>query len=98
MGAKGLLSGAGSVITELQVSLFNAIKNKDLSFAQEINDKIFSLAQAFYSPPFLDMHNRMKETLVLLGLMDKAIVRPPLMKLSPEEILKLKKAIEASGI
>jgi len=30
--------------------------------------------------------------------MDKAIVRPPLMKLSPEEILKLKKAIEASGI
>jgi len=98
MGAKGLLSGAGSVITELQVSLFNAIKNKDLSFAQEINDKIFPLAQAFYSPPFLDMHNRMKETLVLLGLMDKAIVRPPLMKLSPEEILKLKKAIEASGI
>jgi len=98
MGAKGLLSGAGSVIAELQVSLFNAIKNKDLSFAQEINDKIFPLAQAFYSPPFLDMHNRMKETLVLLGLMDKAIVRPPLMKLSSEEILKLKKAIEASGI
>ena len=98
MGAKGLLSGAGSVIAHLQVSLFNAIKNKDLSFAQEINNKIFPLAQAFYSPPFLDMHNRMKETLVLLGLMDKAIVRPPLMKLSSEEILNLKKALEASGI
>ena len=40
----------------------------------------------------------MKETLVLLGLMDKAIVRPPLMKLSKIEINKLKYAIQLSGI
>ena len=98
MGANGLLSGAGSVIANLQVLLFNAIKTKDLKKAQEINDKIFPLVQAFYSPPFLDMHNRMKETLVLLGLMDKAIVRPPLMKLSKIEIDKLKHAIQLSGI
>jgi len=98
MGANGLLSGAGSVIANLQVLLFNAIKTKDLKKAQEINDKIFPLVQAFYSPPFLDMHNRMKETLVLLGLMDKAIVRPPLMKLSKIEINKLKYAIQLSGI
>jgi 4-hydroxy-tetrahydrodipicolinate synthase len=98
MGANGLLSGAGSVIADLQVSLFNAVKNKDLSSAQEINNKIFPLVQAFYSPPFLDMHNRMKETLVLMGLMDKAIVRPPLMKLSDAEINALKNAINISGI
>ena len=98
MGANGLLSGAGSVIANLQVLLFNAIKTKDLKKAQEINDKIFPLVQAFYSPPFLDMHNRMKETLVLLGLMEKAIVRPPLMKLSKIEIDKLKRAIQLSGI
>ena len=98
MGANGLLSGAGSVIANLQVLLFNAIKTKDLKKAQEINDKIFPLVQAFYSPPFLDMHNRMKETLVLLGLMDKAVVRPPLMKLSKIEIDKLKHAIQLSGI
>ena len=85
MGAKGLLSGAGSVIASLQVDLFFAIKNKDLVTAQKINEKIYPLVQAFYAPPFLDMHNRMKETLVLLGLMDKAIVRPPLMKLSKKK-------------
>jgi 4-hydroxy-tetrahydrodipicolinate synthase len=98
MGAKGLLSGAGSVIASLQVDLFLAIKNNDLKTAQKINDKIYPLVQAFYSPPFLDMHNRMKETLVLLGLMEKAIVRPPLMKLGFKEITALEKAIMQSGI
>ena len=98
MGAKGLLSGAGSVIASLQVELFNAVKAKNLESAQIINDQIFPLAQAFYSPPFLDMHNRMKEVLVLTGKMEEAIVRPPLMKLSSEEINKLKKAIQLSKI
>ena len=98
MGAKGLLSGAGSVIASLQVELFNAIKVKNLEIAQRINDQMFPLAQAFYSPPFLDMHNRMKEVLVLIGKMEEAIVRPPLMKLSTMEINKLKNAVELSKI
>ena len=98
MGAKGLLSGAGSVIASLQVDLFLAIKNNDLKTAQKINDKMYPLVQAFYSPPFLDMHNRMKETLVLLGLMEKAIVRPPLMKISEKEINNLRKALKQSGL
>ena len=98
MGAKGLLSGAGSVIASLQVELFNAVKVKNLEIAQRINDQMFPLAQAFYSPPFLDMHNRMKEVLVLTGKMEEAIVRPPLMKLSSMEINKLKKAVELSKI
>ena len=98
MGAKGLLSGAGSVIASLQVELFNAVQVKNLEIAQRINDQMFPLAQAFYSPPFLDMHNRMKEVLVLTGKMEEAIVRPPLMKLSSMEINKLKKAVELSKI
>ena len=98
MGARGLLSGAGSVIASLQVELFNAVKVKNLESAQRINDQIFPLTQAFYSPPFLDMHNRMKEVLVITGKMQEAIVRPPLMKLSSMEINKLKKAVELSKI
>jgi 4-hydroxy-tetrahydrodipicolinate synthase len=98
MGAKGLLSGAGSVIASLQVEMFNAVKAKDLQSAQRINDQIFPLTQAFYSPPFLDMHNRMKEVLVLTGKMEEAIVRPPLMKISQKEIFNLKKAIKQSRL
>ena len=94
MGAKGLLSGAGSVIADLQVELFNTIKSNDLSNAKKINDSIFPLVQLFYKQPFLDMHNRMKETLVLLNRMNKAVVRPPLMKLPIEEIESLKAVIK----
>jgi 4-hydroxy-tetrahydrodipicolinate synthase len=98
MGAQGLLSGAGSVIPELQVELFEAVQAKDLARAQQINDRIYPLAQAFYAPPFLDMHNRMKECLRLLGRVDKAVVRPPLCKLDDREILRLQQALEQAGI
>ncbi len=98
MGANGLLSGAGSVIPELQVALFQAVKAGDLPAAQAINDRIYPLAQAFYTPPFLDMHNRMKECLVLLGRLEHAVVRPPLVKLSDDEINRLGQALSAAGL
>ncbi|MGI9333731.1 MAG: hypothetical protein ACR2RL_11325, partial [Gammaproteobacteria bacterium] len=53
---------------------------------------------AFYAPPFLDMHNRMKECLAILGRLDKAVVRPPLMKLATEEIARLRSAVAQSGL
>jgi len=98
MGASGVLSGAGSVIADLQVALFRAIEARDLARAQAINDRIYPLAQAFYAPPFLDMHNRMKEALVLLGRIDEAHVRPPLVKISDAEIERLRQALAAAGV
>ncbi len=98
MGCDGLLSGAGSVIPELQVALFEAVQAKDLATAQAINDRIYPLVQAFYAPPFLDMHNRMKECLVMLGRLDRAVVRPPLMKLGEAELDRLRQALETAGL
>lgn len=98
MGANGLLSGAGSVIADLQVALFRAVKAGNLREAQEINDRIYPVAQAFYAPPFLDMHNRMKEMLVMLGRLSKAYVRPPLLKLSQAELDRLRQAAAEAGL
>ena len=98
MGADGLLSGAGSVLADLQVALFNAVKANDLATAQALNQHYRPVVQAFYSPPFLDMHNRMKECLVLLGRLPNAVVRPPLMKLPAAEIEQLRAALEQAGI
>jgi 4-hydroxy-tetrahydrodipicolinate synthase len=98
MGANGLLSGAGSVVADLQVALFEAIKAKDLATAQKVNDRLYPVQQAFYAPPFLDMHNRMKECLVMLGRLKRAVVRPPLMKLTNAEIARLKAALAAAKI
>ena len=98
MGAQGLLSGAGSVIADLQVALFNAVRDGDSTTAREINARIYPIAQAFYAQPLLDMHNRMKECLVLLGRLDKAVVRPPLMKLTDAEIGRLRRALDDAGL
>ncbi|RZN33598.1 dihydrodipicolinate synthase family protein [Bradyrhizobium sp. Leo121] len=98
MGAKGLLSGAGSVIADLQAALFDAISSDDLATAKAINDRMVPLQQAFYAPPFLDMHNRMKEMLVMLGRLDKAVVRPPLVKLSDQELARLRQAVAEAGL
>jgi 4-hydroxy-tetrahydrodipicolinate synthase len=40
----------------------------------------------------------MKEALVLLGHLDKAVVRPPLMKLANAEIARIEDALEQAGI
>ena len=98
MGANGLLSGAGSVVADMQVALFEAVRGGDLARARHVNDRLYPLQQAFYAPPFLDMHNRMKECLVLLGRQERAVVRPPLVKLPPAEIARLRAALAAARI
>ena len=98
LGGNGLLSGSGSVIADLQLSLFNAVQNNDLKTAKAINDRIYPLAQVFYAEPWVDMHNRMKEALVLLGKLPRAVVRPPLVKVSHEEIQLIKSALIQAGL
>jgi 4-hydroxy-tetrahydrodipicolinate synthase len=39
------------------------------------------------------MHNRMKEALVLLGKLPRAVVRPPLVKISDAEIGRIRDAL-----
>ena len=97
-GCAGLLSGSGSVIADLQVALFRAVQAKDLARAQAINDRIYPTAQCFYAAPGCDMHNRMKEALVLLGRQERAVVRPPLMKLPQAEIEKVARALAEARI
>ncbi len=98
MGCDGLLSGAGSVIADLQVALFRAVQGNNLARARELNARIYPLVQAFYAPPFLDMHNRMKEALVMLGRLERAVVRPPLMKLGEAELARLRAALDEARI
>jgi 4-hydroxy-tetrahydrodipicolinate synthase len=98
LGCNGLLSGSGSVIADLQAQLFRAVQAKDLAEAQRLNDRIYPLASAFYADPWADMHNRMKEALVLLGRLPRAVVRPPLVKLARAEIERIRLALVAAGL
>jgi 4-hydroxy-tetrahydrodipicolinate synthase len=93
LGCNGLLSGSGSVIADLQAQLFHAVQGNDLATAKHLNDRIYPTARVFYAEPWADMHNRMKEALVLLGRLPRAVVRPPLVKISDAEIARIGEAL-----
>ena len=98
LGCNGLLSGSGSVIADLQAALFRAVQANDLAQARRLNDRIYPLARVFYAEPWADMHNRMKEALVLLGRLPRAVVRPPLVKLGRAEIDRIRTALVEAGL
>src|SRR6201997_1973854 len=98
LGCNGLLSGSGSVIPDLQAQLFEAVRADNLAEARRLNERIEPTARVFYADPFVDMHNRMKEALVLLGRLPRAVVRPPLVKLGSAEIARVRQALVESGL
>jgi 4-hydroxy-tetrahydrodipicolinate synthase len=93
LGCNGLLSGSASVIADFQVRLYRAVCGNDLAEARRLNDQIHPTARVFYADPLIDMHNRMKEALVLLGKLPRAVVRPPLVKITDAEIALIKDAL-----
>ncbi len=98
LGCNGLLSGSGSVIADLQAQLFRAVQGNDLAAAQARSTTASNrLARVFYADPFVDMHNRMKEALVLLGKLPRAVVRPPLVKIERAEIARIRAGADRRG-
>ena len=98
MGADGAISGMGSVTADLQADLFDACAKGDVEGARQINDRLAPLVSVFYAPPFVDMHNRMKEALVLLGRIPAAHVRPPLTPVPAAEREAIRRALAAAAL
>ena len=61
--------------------------------ARACSARIWPTIEVFYTEPWVDMHNRMKEALVLLGKLPRAVVRPPLVKISDAEIARIRNAL-----
>ena len=98
LGADGAISGMGSVTADLQAELFATCQKGDLDGARRINDRLEPLVRVFYAPPFVDMHNRMKEALVLLGRIPAAHVRPPLTPIPASERDAIARALKAARL
>ena len=75
-----------------------AIEAKDLGRARAIEERIWPTARMFYKQPGCDMHNRMKEALVILGRLPRAVVRPPLRKLPESEIREIERLLAEARI
>jgi 4-hydroxy-tetrahydrodipicolinate synthase len=98
LGADGILSGHGSMIADLHVEIFKAVKRGDLAGARRVADRMYPVVQVTYAEPFLDGHNRMKEALAILGRIDEAYVRPPLQRISDAEREKIRHVVTEAGL
>jgi 4-hydroxy-tetrahydrodipicolinate synthase len=98
VGADGCISGMGSVAADLQAALFAAVQAGDLVEANRLNERLAPLVAVFYAPPFVDMHNRMKEALAILGRIPAAHVRPPLTPVSEDERHRIRLALREAGL
>ena len=98
LGADGCISGMGSVAADLQAALFAAVTAGDLAQAHVINERLAPLVGVFYASPFVDMHNRMKEALAMLGRIPAAHVRPPLTPVSDDERHRIRLALREAGL
>ena len=98
LGADGAISGMGSVTADLQAELFAACQKGDVDGARRINDRLEPLVRVFYAPPFVDMHNRMKEALVVLGRIPAAHVRPPLTPIPAAEREAIGRALKLARL
>lgn len=98
IGADGILSGHGSIVTALHVALFRAMEAGDLGTARAVSDRLYASTRRIYRDPFLDGHNRMKTTLHLLGEFAHPFPRPPYLPISDEERREISIAAEEAGI
>ena len=98
IGADGILSGHGSVIADLHVKMFDAVKRGDLEEARLVADRMYPIVQVTYAEPFLDAHNRMKEALAILNRIDEVHVRPPLQPITDAEREKIRRAITEADL
>src|SRR5262249_14237835 len=97
-GPRGGFRGGGGDPAHLQADLFAACERGDPDGARRINDRLDPLVRVFYAPPFVDMHNRMKEALAILGRIPAAHVRPPLTPIPEAERQAIRIALAKAGL
>lgn len=94
IGADGAIIGSGSLYPELAIGMFSAIKDNDLAAARQIHQRMQPLTEIMYSEPTCDVYTRIKTAQVMMGRLDNAVVRPPLLPLSEEETERIRKALQ----
>jgi 4-hydroxy-tetrahydrodipicolinate synthase len=98
LGAHGGLIGFGGIALDLQVKMFEAVQQHDYAGAFAIWDRIGPMAKMMWGPPLRDYRPRMKEALVMLGILGCAAVRPPMLPIPDEERETIRRLLQQAGL
>ncbi|HET7027409.1 MAG TPA: dihydrodipicolinate synthase family protein [Candidatus Limnocylindrales bacterium] len=98
LGATGALIGFGAVMTGEQVAMIDAWKAGRIDEAKALGRRVQRLADVVFAPPVGDYRVRLKECLRILGVLDAAHVRRPLLPVSEEERAHLAGVLREVGL
>lgn len=85
LGCSGALMGFGAVMTAEQVAMIEAWKSGKHDDAIDLGRRVQRLADVVFAPPVANYRARLKEVLVMLGVIEAAHVRPPLVAVPTAE-------------
>ena len=98
MGAEGALIGFGTLATNLQVEMYQLIRQARWQEARAIWERILPLEEAVYAQPVRDYRARTKIALKHLGVIDSTVMRPPLLPASDAASDAIRAALTAADL
>jgi 4-hydroxy-tetrahydrodipicolinate synthase len=98
LGATGALIGFGAVMTREQVDMIDAWKAGRTEEALALGRRVQRLADVVFARPVGDYRVRLKECLRILGVLESAHVRRPLIGVSDEERAHLAAVLSEVGL
>jgi len=98
LGATGALIGFGAVMTREQVDMIDAWKDGRTEEALALGRRVQRLADVVFARPVGDYRVRLKECLRILGVLENAHVRRPLIGVSDEERAHLADVLAEVGL
>jgi len=98
LGATGALIGFGAVMTREQVDMIAAWNDGRIDGARALGRRVQRLADVVFARPVGDYRVRLKECLRILGVIEAAHVRRPLMPLGDAERAHLTDVLVEVGL
>ncbi len=98
LGATGALIGFGAVMTREQGAMIDAWRDGRIDEAQALGRRVQRLADVVFARPVGDYRVRLKECLRILGVLDAAHVRRPLLGISDAERAHLTDVLVEVGL
>jgi dihydrodipicolinate synthase/N-acetylneuraminate lyase len=98
LGSTGALIGFGAIMTQEQVDMIDAWKAGRIDEARSLGRRVQRLADVVFARPVGDYRVRLKECLRILGVLENAHVRRPLMPLQDSERAFLASVLEEVGL
>ena len=85
LGSTGALIGFGAIMVREQVAMIEAWHEGRIDDARALGARVQRLADVVFAAPVANYRARLKESLVMLGVLERADVRPPLQPISADE-------------